>query len=138
MGRHIMIDGELNSKVVQIPEETLLCISNGSFNLFPIYSTNKFLEKFKSEEHPVRQSIELANGVTLSIQASMYHYCSPRENIGFYTSVEVAADRLIEDFQEYIDDDSDKNFVVYAYVSVGELDSYIKRSGGIIRLAERI
>jgi len=53
-------------------------------------------EKFVASRHVsgtllfcVCKQVELENGGTLSVQASASHYCSPRNNTGPYTSVEV-------------------------------------------------
>ena len=45
--------------------------------------------------------ITLSNGVELSVQASEYHYCSPRDNDGPWTSVEVGISH--KDFYELRD-----------------------------------
>ena len=40
--------------------------------------------------HPViRERVECLNGTTVSIQASEYHYCNPRNNAGPYETVEL-------------------------------------------------
>lgn len=45
------------------------------------------------EEHKVRDAIPMGNDIYLSIQASRYHYCTPKElleTLGQYEEVELA------------------------------------------------
>lgn len=38
---------------------------------------------------PLAEHLQCADGTTLSVQASETHYCTPRDNFGPYTEVEV-------------------------------------------------
>ena len=79
--------------------------------------------------HGVRSKITCADGFAVSVQASDYHYCTPRENYGPYTQVEVgfpsepeaALDPYAESFES----------AVFAYVPVEVVNKMIDRHGGI-------
>lgn len=79
----------------------------------------------------------LADGVSLSIQASAFHYSIPRENVGPYAAVEVG---FIEDkkrkpvtpprtWKQYADGSFPND--VYGYVPVALVERFIKRHGGV-------
>lgn len=74
-----------------------------------------------------------ANGAELSIQASENHYCSPRENTGPYTSVEigypsVAPPSTWEPYAEEWDNPTD---CVYGYVPIELVLFFVAANGGI-------
>lgn len=87
-----------------------------------------------------RPRIRLANGVTLSVQASKYHYCCPRENLPFdqYDSFEIGfPSQHIEALDGYCEgnlttDECD----VFAYVPKDVLLSIVEQAGGVIGLAD--
>lgn len=68
-----------------------------------------------------------ADGVTLSVQASVNHYCTPREDTGPYTEVEVwcisNCDFPINEF-EY--EESDPS----SYVPIEQVVAFIDNHGG--------
>lgn len=72
--------------------------------------------------------ITLADGATLSVQASEGHYCIPRNNDGPYTAVEVGFPdpKPPRSWRKYADGDSS----VYGYVPVALVRRYIKLHGG--------
>jgi hypothetical protein len=67
-----------------------------------------------------------ADGTTLSVQASENHYCSPRDDIGPYTEVEVWNVSVAEvpDFEYSSEDPS-------AYVDINSVVAFIDRHGGL-------
>ncbi len=74
------------------------------------------------EGMPVRGGLVLPGGGLLSIQASHFHYCSPRDDAGPYTSVEVMAidcDDIPEEWSEYDDGG------VYGWIPVALVNAYI-------------
>lgn len=78
------------------------------------------------------------DGVSLSIQASRFHYSVPRENVGPYTMVEVGfvenkkGDRVTppRSWRKYTDGDKFPNDV-YGYIPVAFVARFIKAHGGI-------
>ena len=71
------------------------------------------------------------DGFTMSVQASRFHYCSPRlYGIGEYTELEVGFPNMDEEtLFPYSDGGS-----VYAYVPVSVIDAIIEKHGGIANI----
>lgn len=73
--------------------------------------------------------LKLNNGVSLSVQASGYHYCEPRETLktNQYESVEVYAHgEAVEQLSYHTFDGN-----VYKYIPVEEMELVCERNGGI-------
>ena len=73
------------------------------------------------------------DGYSISVQASAFHYCSPRLNgLQDYKSVELgypsSEDELIN---EYAEDDLDYTDTVYGYVPIEVVEKLIEKHGGI-------
>lgn len=77
--------------------------------------------------------IVCADGTTLSVQASEYMYCTPRDNKGPYSSVEVGYPSVEppEIWQQYAEDPDRPTDTVYAYVPIELVSFFIARHGGI-------
>ena len=74
------------------------------------------------------------DGSSLSVQASEYTYCSPRENVGPYDQVEVGyPSRRFEELMPYIDGDADTDPTasVYGYVPIEIVEQIVADCGGI-------
>ena len=86
----------------------------------------------------VRKAALCQDGFVISIQASEFHYCSPRTNLkdGDYTDVELgfpsAEDELIS---KYAENPSDLCGTVYGWVPVSVVQQLVDKHGGIIGLA---
>jgi hypothetical protein len=74
----------------------------------------------------IAPSVQCKDGTTLSVQASTNHYCTPRENFGPYTEVEVWCVRGagVTEF-DYSDDDPS------TYVPIEQVVQFIDNHGGI-------
>lgn len=71
-------------------------------------------------------SVKCADGTTLSVQASTYHFCTPREDKGPYTEVEVwCASAPVTEF-EYSEDGPS------AYVPIEDVVRFIDNHGGMV------
>lgn len=84
---------------------------------------------FKKHQGPIRPSICMGDGTFLSVQASEFHYCNPRENdVEYYYEVEVFNWPENETFfhDHGGDDDNPAGFV-----PVGIVNFYIEKHGGI-------
>lgn len=73
------------------------------------------------------------DGYSISVQASAFHYCSPRLNgLQDYKSVELgypsAEDELINEYAENAIDYTD---TVYGYVPIEVVEKLIEKHGGI-------
>lgn len=74
--------------------------------------------------------VKCKDGVTLSVQASQYHYSTPRKDYGPYTEVEVwcvrgAGPNGVTEF-DYSDDDPS------AYVPIEQVVQFIDNHGGMV------
>ena len=70
-------------------------------------------------------SVKCADGTTLSVQASKYHYCTPRDNQGPYTAVEVWC--VSSDVTEFEYSEEDPS----AYVPIEDVVRFIENHGGM-------
>ena len=108
-------------------------------------NTNEFLKKFYSAKlvgfvgvravtvQDLRPHAVCADGFKISIQASQYHYCTPREDGQIdYKQVELGypskEEEMILDFAE---DPDDPTSTVYGYVPVEVVDKMLEKHGGI-------
>lgn len=77
----------------------------------------------------------LADGTTLSIQASSTHYCSPRKTLNDYNEFEEFEIGFpiveIEEIKEYAEDPSDYTGTVYGWVPKDVIDQVVKYRGGV-------
>ena len=92
---------------------------------------NKWFEETKAH-YGVRPHIVCADGFSLSVQASHFHYCSPKEDVGPYRTVEIGyPSQEIPQLMEYAEDESNPTGTVYAYVPVKIVGEIIDQHGGI-------
>lgn len=80
-------------------------------------------------------SVVCADGFQMSVQASEFHYCSPRETIlsGDYSAWEIGFPSAVEDaLLPYQDGDGDPKETVYGYVPTHVVDAVIAKHGGIV------
>lgn len=80
-----------------------------------------------------RNQVVCKDGARISVQASEYHYCTPRDNGGNYSEVECGfPSEPFPEAAEYKDDfDASDNNTVFAYVPVGIVAAWIEKHGGI-------
>ena len=74
----------------------------------------------------VLERIQCADGYTLSVQASKYHCCTPRDDIGPYTEVEVWYCGEVPELSEYGDGTDPLD-----YVPIELVVQLIDRHGGM-------
>ena len=76
--------------------------------------------------------VTCASGLTLSVQASVTHYCEPRNDAGPYTKVEIGfPSKKVEALMPYIDGDRfGPTENVYGYVPVQVVLDVIEANGG--------
>lgn len=90
----------------------------------------------------VFKKIVCADGFSLSVQASGFHYCQPREDRGPYTSVEAGfptgIDEALQEFAENPEeglvaraDGSSVVETVYPYVPARVIAALLERHGGV-------
>lgn len=79
----------------------------------------------------VKPRLRCKDGYTVSVQASEFHYCTPRNNTGPYTKVEVGyPSSEDEELGHYGDDGWGSD--VYAYVPVEVVVAIINKHGGLV------
>lgn len=85
------------------------------------------------ELKPNYAEVVCADGVTLSVQASRHHYCTPRNDEGPYTTVEVGfpSVRPPVSWKPYCEDWKDPTNTVYGCVPVALVAHFVKRHGGM-------
>jgi len=84
---------------------------------------------------PRRKTVVCKDGFAMSVQASEYHYCSPRENgIAMnYSAVEVGFPNKKEDLMlDWAEDRDDPTGTVYAYVPASIIIDVIEKHGGMV------
>lgn len=73
-----------------------------------------------------------ADGLTLSVQASAVHYCTPREDAAWYWAVEVGFPTVpVPELLPYAEDADRPTKTVYGYVPVELVEQIITTHGGI-------
>lgn len=81
---------------------------------------------------PNKPILKLNSGLSLSVQASKYHYCSPRNDKGPYHSVEIGfPSKKVDKLLIYAEDIDNPTKTVYGYVPVYLLIEIINDNGGI-------
>jgi len=101
---------------------------------------NEYLERhrkalvFKGHTHlELRPTIKCADGLTLSVQASKTHYCTPRMDFGPYAEVEVGfPSERVEELMPYAEDVTAPTQTVYGYVPVEIVEQAIEAHGGMV------
>ena len=87
------------------------------------------------DRYEPRPRIVCVDGESLSVQASEYNYCTPRETgAEQYTHVEVGYPSCVpnDNMMEYCEDRTDPTDTVYAYVPVEIVLEFINEHGGIL------
>ena len=78
-----------------------------------------------------------ADGFNMSVQASEYAYCSPRENRGPHYEFEVGFPSEREPLlMEWAEQAEDPTGTVYGYVPANVIDEVIKKHGGFAKAIE--
>ena len=85
---------------------------------------------------PINPAIVCADGFSMSVQASARHRCTPREDWGPYTAMEIGGlsdiEPLIAEFQ-HEPGWNPPTMDVYNYVPVAVIEAVIAKHGGIVK-----
>ena len=98
---------------------------------------NEFIRKMKASGRVINDTVIMGmkcrDGFTMSVQASRYHYCSPRDDVGPYSEVEVgypsSREELLMPYAEEPDKPTD---TVYSYVPIEVVAKVVEKHGGIV------
>ena len=99
------------------------------------YSFEEFIVETKDGFK--RPKIVMGDGVSMSVQASAFHYCEPKKSgLQSYESYEVGAiseviEQLRDYAEDYIDSDEELLHTVYPYVPAEVLSQIVMEHGGI-------
>lgn len=95
-----------------------------------IAEANDGVDIFGYRENAKR--LELNDGESISVQASGFHYCSPRNNDGPYYAVECGypSVRPQEAMMEFAENHEDPTETVYGYVPIQVVQDFIDLHGG--------
>ena len=78
-----------------------------------------------------REAIKCVDGFSMSVQASKSHYCTPRDNFGPYSKVEVGfPSERVEEFMPFAEDANSPTNTVYAWVPIEIVEQVIESHGG--------
>lgn len=93
----------------------------------------EFIKKtHKDDKYLIRPQIICNDGFKMSVQASEFHYCSPRILAESYNSVEVGFPSRRELLMFlYAEDPKRLTKTVYGYVPVDIINQVIEKHGGI-------
>lgn len=95
--------------------------------------SDKISARFGTSRHlkhvPV---VKCADGLEMSVQASAFHYCTPRDSAGPWSKVEVGfPSKCVEQFMPFIDgSDEDPTDTVYGYVPLSTVAEVVAEHGG--------
>lgn len=96
--------------------------------------TNTF-PALPSQGEVCKAAIVCADTFTMSVQASAYHYCTPRNNTGPYTAFEVGYPSEMEELLlPYAEDKEHPTDTVYGWVPAEVIDKVIEKHGGFIKV----
>lgn len=98
-------------------------------------TVNEWLKRRKAgrSDAGVIERATCFDGFSLSIQASRNHYCSPREDVGPWSAVEIGyPSKPCAALAEYAEDPDDLTETVYGWVPVEVVESVLAEHGGII------
>lgn len=98
--------------------------------------TQKWLDEalITKQITPMRRKAKCADGFEVSIQASQFHYCTPRDNSGEYWEVELGFPTMepTKEIIEFAENSTDLTETVYGYVPIELVDALIESHGGLI------
>lgn len=76
--------------------------------------------------------IECKDGLTLSVQASSFNYCSPRNDIGPWCEVEIGfPSERVEEIMPWAENPDSPCETVYGYVPIEVVEQVIENHGGL-------
>jgi len=78
--------------------------------------------------------VQCADGAAVSIQASQYHYATPRNDAGPYTHVEAGFPTVTppESWMAYCEDRDRPTDTVYGYMPVACVREFVDAHGGMV------
>ncbi len=91
-----------------------------------------YIEQHRGAMDRISPRIVCKDGLSLSVQASKYHYCSPRDDFGPWSQVEVGyPSATCESLMPYAESPDSPMESVYGYVPIQIVEKLIEDHGGI-------
>lgn len=96
----------------------------------------EFLKATYTETNPtkIRPALVCSDGFQMSVQASYFHYCDPRQTLSDsdYNEVEIGFPSIQESLiMEYAENPENPTKTVYGWVPTGVVDEVLVKHGGI-------
>ena len=89
----------------------------------------KYVNQFKKKN----EGIVCADGFSMSVQASRTHYCTPKDDVGPYTHVELGYPSSYDYYlNEYAEEPSRPTDTVYGWVPADTIVMCIDAHGGMV------
>jgi hypothetical protein len=78
--------------------------------------------------------IKCKNGLSVSVQASSTHYCTPRRDYGPYTHYELGfpSAHNLGTIRKYAEDETNLTGTVYGWVPKSVVNQLIRDNGGLV------
>lgn len=94
-------------------------------------NVNEYLNKNRAGR--LAPSVRCADGFNMSVQASSGHYCSPRNDVGPWVTVEVGfPSQACADLMPYAENADAPCDTVYGWVPVEVVEKVIADHGGVL------
>lgn len=98
---------------------------------------NEFMAQYrrvdKNGVNAVRPRVLCADGYSVSVQGSLYHYSKPRGDSARYSCVELGFPNEADaEFLPFADDENNPTDTIYAMVPVSIVDYVLEKHGGIV------
>lgn len=94
-------------------------------------NVNEHLNKNRASR--LAPSVRCVDGFNMSVQASSGHYCSPRNDVGPWVTVEVGfPSQKCDDLMPYAENADDPCGTVYGWVPVEVVEKVIADHGGVL------
>lgn len=82
---------------------------------------------------PIKARLKCADGFMMSVQASSYHYCTPRVDAGPHINFEIGFPTEREELlMPYAEEPNRPTETVYGYVPADIVDQVIAKHGGYV------
>lgn len=98
-----------------------------------MFDLNDYIKNNRTGSNGHVKHINCKSGLTMSVQASFFAYCHPRNDEGPYLSVEVGfPSRQIDEIMEYAENPATPTETVYAYVPTTLVEQIVNNNGGLV------
>ena len=98
-----------------------------------MFDLNDYIKNNRTGSNGHVKHITCKSGLTMSVQATSFTYCHPRNDEGPYLAVEVGFPSVkVDALMEYVEDASRPTDTVYAYVPTTLVEQIVNDNGGLL------